>query len=310
MTALTDQEGLWIEELAGRLRLIQADAATATPAQRREFLYEAVSRSLQGVAPADRQRRLEALLARFPVAGQVLQKTTAPAPAPLPPPPPETFDQLLDRLLHAAGELSPQQRAAVAERLGQAGLVLVEQGTATMEVSAELSQALGLAEGQQPLLPNLALLCGLLIETLQRLDQAAFGTLRELAPKSSLLKRSHAFRQAAAQFLAGQTESVEPQLRAISSLLGALLTAMPVGGRDFGRKYVERLSPSAIEDVVRAEGHGGGFQSKLGLGKSLEERCWHKYVLLAREYETADLVNRRIRDCLAEFVEKNVLGGR
>jgi len=311
MTALTDQEGLWIDELAGRLRLIQADAATAAPAQRREFLNETLARSLQGVPSADRQRFLEALLARFPVAGQVVQgaPSPAPAPAPAPPPPSETFEQLLERLLRAASELPAEQRAETVQRLAQAGLapVKVETAAATLEVPADLRQALGLPEGRQPLLPNLALLCALLIEAVQRLDQTALGTLRELAPKSSLLKRPQAFRQAAAQFLAGETESAEPQVRAMSALLGALLAAMLGGGRDFGRQYVERLSPSAIEDVVMGEGGGSAIP---GFGKSKKEKCWDKYVLLAKELETADLVNRRIRDCLAAFVEKNVLGGR
>ena len=308
MTALTDQEGLWINELAGRLRLIQADAATATPVQRREFLNETIARGLQGVATADRQRYLEALLARFPVAGQVIHggaPAPAPGPAPAPPRAPETFEQLLERLLLAAGELSPEQRAQAAKRLREAGLATAEREAATAEVPADLRQALGLPEGQQPLLPNLALLCALLIENFQRLDQAALGTLRELAPKSSLLKRPQAFRQTAAQYLAGQAESAEPQVRAMAGLLGALLAAVLGGGRDFGRQYVERLSPPAIEDVVVA---GGGGRSIFG--KRQEELSWDQYVLLAKEFETADLVNRRIRDCLAAFVEKNVLGGR
>lgn len=45
-------------------------------------------------------------------------------------------------------------------------------------------------------------------------------------------------------------------------------------------------------------------------GKNKKERCWDKYVRLAKDFETADLVDRRIRDCLAAFAEKKVLGGR
>jgi hypothetical protein len=53
-------------------------------------------------------------------------------------------------------------------------------------------------------------------------------------------------------------------------------------------------------------GEGGGSL----FGKNKKERCWDKYVRLAKDYETPDLVDRRIRDCLAKFVEEKVLGGR
>ena len=128
--------------------------------------------------------------------------------------------------------------------------------------------------------------------------------MKELSPRSSLLKRPQDFRNAVAQFLTQDEASMEPQVRVVASLLGALLAAMLGGGKDFGRQYVERLSPSAIEDVVMGEGGVGIF------GKNKKERCWDKYVRLAKDFETADLVDRRIRDCLAAFAEKKVLGGR
>jgi hypothetical protein len=92
----------------------------------------------------------------------------------------------------------------------------------------------------------------------------------------------------------------------VAGLPAALLAAMLGGGKDFGKKYVERFSPSAIKEVVIGEG-GGSLNP---FGKNTEERCWAKYVRLAKDYETADLVDRRIRDCLAAFVERTALGGR
>ena len=310
-TALTEQESGWIGEVAGRLRLIQADAASGTPEQRREYLNEEIARSFKGVASSQRKRYLEGLHARFPVAGQMVA-TSAPAPAPTPAPmpapaaTPETFEQLLERFLKAAKELPDPKRAEVVKRLREADLARVDNDKVVLEITDELRQALGLPAGQQPRLRKLVQLCVLLVEALQRLDQTALGTMKELDPRNRVIKRSQDvnFRNAVAQFLTQEDASLEPQVRMVASLPAALLAAMLGGGKDFGRKYVERLSPSAIEDVVMGEGGGSFF------GQNKKERCWDKYVRLAKDYETADLVDRRIRDCLAAFVERTVSGGR
>ena len=308
-TVYTEAESAWLSEVAGRLRLIQADAASGNPQQRREFLNEELARILKTTPAADRKRRLDALLGRFPVGGQVLRATpaaTAASPTPVPPPPkPETFDELLERLLKTAAELDEKKRAETAKRLADAGLTRANNEQPALDISEELQKALGLREDQQPKSHNMVKLCVMLIDIFQRLDQTALATLRELAPKSSLLKRPQDFRGAAAQFLSGEADTIEPHLRVISSLMGALLAAMLGGGRDFGRQFNERLSPGAIEDVVVGEGGGSSI-----FGKSKKERCWERYVLLCKDYETPDLVDRRIRDCLAVFVERKVLNAR
>jgi hypothetical protein len=305
----TEEESAWLSEVAGRLRLIQADAAAGNSQQRREFLSEELARSLKTIPAADRKRRLHALLGRFPVGGQTLQSAVAapvPPPAPvLPPPKPETFEELLERLLKAAAGLDEKKRTEAGKRLADAGLVRTEKEQPALDISEELQKALGLQEDQQPRLQNMVKLCLMLIDIFQRLDQTALATLRELAPKSSLLKRPQDFRGAAAQFLAGEADTIEPHLRVISSLMGALLAAMLGGGRDFGRQFNERLAPGAIEDVVVGEGGGSSI-----FGKSKKERCWERYILLSKDYETPDLVDRRIRDCLAAFVERKVLNTR
>src|ERR1017187_10901967 len=151
--ALTDEESGRINEVAGRLRLIQADAASGTVEQRREYLNEEIARNFKGVAPAQRKRYLEALHARFPVAGQIV-RTPAPAPAPAltpaPAPAPETFEQLMERFLKAAKELPDPKRAEVVTRLGEAGLVCAGNDKVVLEITEELWQGLGLPAGQTP----------------------------------------------------------------------------------------------------------------------------------------------------------------
>jgi len=326
VTALTDQESRWVAGVASRLRLVQSDTIGATPAQRRDYLNEELSRHLKEIPPGSRRRYVEALLARFPVAGQTLRATESP---PVPALPEETFAQLLERFLKATQELPGAKRAEVADRLAGAGLAKADPGVTALEMIEDLREGLGLeAENQppgtvvlramdelrqglglasdQPLrLVRLVQLALLLVEVFQRLDQMALATLRETSPKSSLLKRPQDFRSAAAQSLTREESSLEPQARMVVDLLAAILKAFADGGRDFGASYVQRMSPSAIRDVVLTEGR------RLPIfGKNTDELCWEKYLQLARDYETADKVNQRIRESLAAFIEKKVLRGR
>ena len=243
------------------------------------------------------------MLARFPIAGQVPAETVQPPPGPAPS---EDFETLLERFLRAATQLSEEKRGEVAKRLGAAGLTWVDNEALVLEVSRELSKGLGLPENQQPRLKSVVHLCVMLVDLVNRLDQTAILTMQKLAPRSPLLKRPQEFKSAVAQFLTGQKESLDPEVRMVSSLVAWLLAGTIGGVMDFGRQHVERISPSAIDDVVTGEGKVGlGF-----MGPNKKERCWDRYCLLSNEMDTPDLVARRIRDCIATFVEKEALRAR
>jgi len=307
VTVLTDSDNIWINQVANRLRLIQSDAASATPEARRELLNEEVARNLKDVPAANRKPYLEALLVRFPVGGQIAKPSPAVAPvAATPVPVDETPEAMLERFLTAMAKLPEEKHAEVAKRLEDAGLVRVDRNALILEVSDQLRQKLALPADQQPRLTRLVELAGFVVDALCDLDRNALKTMRELSPRCALLTRSEDFRASAARFLVGQSESLETQWQPIRALLGGLLAAIQGGGRDFGRQYVERLSPSAIEDVVVAE--GDSFYSSLV--RNRKERCWDKYKDLAGDFATADLVDRRIKECLAQFVETIVRGGR
>ena len=291
--------------MANRLRLIQSDTASASPEARRELLGEEVTRSLKDVPTANRKRFLQALLARFPVAGEIAKSAPAALPVAAPVRVDETPERVLERFLAVAAKLSEAKRAELAKRLSEAGLAWVDRSALVLEISDELRQKLGLQADQQPRLTRVVELAVFLVDALCRVDENALKTMRELAPRSPLLKRPEDFRRTAARFLTTENESLEPQWRTMRGLLGALLAAMLGGGKDFGKDYVERLSPAAIEDVVVSEGGGG-----LLFGPNKKERCWDKYKDLAGDYATSDMINHRIRDCLAAFVEKTLLGAR
>jgi hypothetical protein len=303
-TALTEQESSWVNEVAHRLRLIQADADSLGPEKRREYLQEEIARSLKNISPARRKGHLEWLLERFPVAGRIAT-SAIPAPAPAPKAVAETPGQILDRFLAAASGLPEDQRKAFSKKLADAGLAPADRGPQTMEVPEELRQKLGLKPEQQPRLDRVVQLAVLLTEIFDRLDQTAVATLRDLAPKSQLLKRQPSFRGVATRFLTvdSEAEQMEAQLRAVSSLLGALLAATLGGGKEFGKRFVERFTPEAIEDVITGEG-GKMF------GPNKKERCWDRYKDLAGDYATPDLIDRRIKEAFAAIVERTMTSGR
>jgi hypothetical protein len=297
MTALTEQESEWVDDLAARLRLIQAGAAAAGAEKRRDYLQEEVAREFAEVPPGNRQRYLTALVARFPVCGRT-PAAGAPAPAPPPPPPAaETAEQILERFLAAAAGVSEERRREMARRLADKGLAWYDRDAAVLDLSEELRRKLGVPAGQQVRATRMAELAMQLIDTLSKLDQRSLATLRDLSARSPLLQRAQPFRASAAQFLTSEGESLEPHLRGITALLGALLAAILAGGKEFGRQHWEQFSPAVIEGVVAMEG------SKF-FGPSAKERCWDKYAELAGLYAAPEVMDKQIKDCLARFVDR------
>ena len=261
--------------------------------RRLEYLQEEVDRSLKTVPEASRKRLLEALISRFPVAGHVVQAAAASVAAPAPTLAGETPAQVMDRFFTVAAGFSAEARADLSVRLRKSGFSGADRSSSNCELSSELLLKLGLAAGQQPNLTRLAELAAFLVEEICVLDKNALKTMRELSPRSSLLKRSENFRKTVSRYLASENETLEPQWQEIRGLLGGLLAAAQGGGKDFGKQFVEHLAPNAIEDIVVGEG-----EARLFFGPSKKERCWDKYVDLAGDYATPDLVDRRIKDCL------------
>ena len=300
-TALTEQESVWINEVGNRLRLIQADMAQSETAQRHELLQEEAERSLKTVSPANRRRLVEALLERFPVGGNVAGSLTvaaAPRPAVASAPVAETADQIMERLLSALPQLSEDKRNDLARRLFDADFLRAIRNELVVEVSEESCRALGLPTGQQPRMGRIVQLAVLLLELLTKADVAALQSLGAVSPRSPLLKRPEDFRTSVARFLVGESDGLVAQARMMRALLDALLEALRTGGREFGKQYVERFSPLAIQDVVIAEG--------VGFLEKKKEKCWDRYLDLSRDVATADLVDRKIRDCLAAVVQRSI----
>jgi hypothetical protein len=301
-TVLSEQEMGQVNDLASRLRRIQMDAATAPPDKRRDLLQEELGRSLKGVAPASRAGHLKVLLARFPVAGQVLQ---APASAPMaaPPPPPFTLDELLERFLAAAAGIPDAKRAEISSRLSKAGLASAERAGSELEVGVELREKLGLTAAQQPKSQRIVELAAQLTELCAKLDQATFNTWSALSKSNPSARRHQDLRTAVGRRLSDEGEELEPRLQAISALVGALQVAMLKGGKEFERYYTERFAPQAINDVVEGEGGGSLFKNK-------KERCWDKYCERAKDFAAPGVIEKHLNDSFVKQVENVIRATR
>jgi hypothetical protein len=293
-----------VGEVVDRLRLVQADTATGPASQRRELLNEELTRSLKDFPPPERKRYLEAMLARLPLGGYVLEPAPRPVAPVEAPKPAETFDQLVDRFLQTAASLPPAKRQELARRLSDVGLTAAVPQRAPAELSKELQERLGLSPDQEPRLENAIHLCLDLVEVFQKFDERALGTMAELSKKSQLLRRRQDFRVSAGQYVVSGTDAVDAHVRVVASLVGSFMAAVLGSGREFARQYVERFSPDAIEDIVTSEGGSKIF------GPSKHELCWKKYREIAERYVKYDVIERELKDCVVKFMEKTVAAER
>ncbi len=304
---MTEEENAQLKGVALRLRELQAAAENEPGERRREILKEELVRRFAEVPAEDRKRCLEMLLAQFAKDGQASDARPTLTPeeqeCPADSVKPQTLEQGLSEFLALAAGVGEEERLALAKRLASAGVSWVDRDQWLVEVADDLRQALGLAHGQQPRLGRMVQLTVVLIELLNRLDQMALKTYNELSSRGAPAARPQDFRQAVASYLTGNSDSLDPQIRSTSALLGGLMAAMLGAGREFGRQYVERFAPSSIEDVVKVEGKAKLFRNEKAL-------CWEKYKDLARDYATVDLLDRRFKESLGAFAEKRASAAR
>ena len=297
---LTDEELSLVNDCAGRLSVIQGDAAAIPAERRREYLSEEINHSFKTLPAARRKPCLESLLARFPVAGKIGQSQTPP-PATTIAAVPDSPARLVERLVAVAGQLSEAQRTEFAVQLAEAGLAASKNGAPSMEITRELQTRFGLAPGQPLPLERVVQLASLLVQVLGDLDRTAVNVLRELYPRSAVLNRSEDFRKATAQYLAGGHDNFEPHLRVTAALLAGMLAALLGGGRDFSRQFLDKFKPDSIEEVVVSEGRFGSIMKP-----SKKECCWDKYCSLSRDIATSDQLERWLKDCLGKFADSGI----
>lgn len=293
------EEVLWAKGVASRLRLIQANFADDDPAARQNYLAEELDRSLKPVAPSRRDLHLQALNELFPAWGGT---SSAPAPAVSVAPALDSPEELLQRLIDAAAQLSEPEKAAFAKRLQQAGLAPKEAGLPSAEASPEFWKFFGVTNAG-PFSPDraqkmLVALSGVFLA----LDQLAWTLWRQLNARSMYRKEAE-FGKLAGPYLGGDpevsTEQVRQPVERTRRLVAALLGALGRGSSNFARKHSSDLSPESIETAARIEKKAWD---------SLEAASWRKYKELYRDYSTEQTLENQVQQEYIKAAEELLKG--
>jgi hypothetical protein len=294
-------DGDRVAVVANRLRLLQIDFADQSEADRRGYLGEELGRTLAGLPPSERKQFLEELQSRFPTWDTNVRldgNAAAAQPA---------FDQrelgdasfLVTRLIAVAQTLPPERKAAVVERLKEAGLAGASgAGPAWPEAQANDLRAKLQMTGHEPLDPVRVLeLLTQLTDVACSLDQVVWNTWRVMSPQGTI-KRPAVLQKTMARFIAGDQDvprgQVSQDVGKLRQLIAALIGAVSQTGR-FAMQHFKSFWPDEIKVLVGTSGFG------------LESRYWRKYVELAGTVDS-NAVQDAIRQAIAEYAEALIKG--
>lgn len=294
MGSQLSEEVLWAGGLAARLRLLQANFADDSSADRQNYLIEEIEGALKSVSPTKKKLYLDCLSERFP-AWQGLRSTAKSdvqvGAAPLAP------EELVRRLVELAPTLSPEARRAFALELQPVGLSIKESADVFLDLPPDLQKKLGLAAGKPLQLERAVKLLAITTELTLALDQLVWRLWKELAAKS-VIRRDGEFNRLAGPFLAGDADVSPPQLAQLVErtrrLISAMLNAVGKAGPDYAKEYMRHMSPDSIEEW--------GTMEKTWK-ESKEAACWRKYLQQAKEHASEAAIDREIQDAIVKATE-------
>lgn len=292
----------WAAALGNRLKYLQANLAEETGENRQTYLEEELRRALQTVPASKRGLYLDALAERFPTWELATVAVANPAAVTQPMP-----DEIVKAFLQLAPQLAGEQRENVKQQLAALGLVVATNQPIEGEALADVQAKLKLGPGD-PIDPQrLGKLFAAFAEVMLTLDQLAWNVWRSAAPKSPIRRDTSQgdLRLLTRRSLAGDAEAsaaqVQKQLESTRQLIAGLLAGLGPAGRNFARRYQQRLAPDAVREAVRAEGGGGG------LFANAEARCWKKYTDLAAEITDASIEND-VQEAVVKYAEDLIRG--
>lgn len=296
-------DGDKVSAVANRLRLLQMDFADQSEADRRGYLSEELGRTVAALPPSERKAFLEQLQSRFPTWDDNVRLESRPATVARP-----AFDEkelndasfLVTRLIAVWRSLPPEQRAAVTERLKEAGLAGAAGAgpSAWPEAQANDLRAKLQANATDPIDATRVLdLLTQLVEVVCSLDQVVWNTWRVMSPQGNV-KRPAVLQKTMARFVAGDQDvprgQVSQDVGKLRQLIAALIGAVSQTGR-FAIQHFKGLAPDEIKVLVGSSGFG------------LEGRYWRKYVELAGQMDQGG-VQDAIRQAIAEYAEALIRG--
>ena len=293
--------------MAARLRLLQVSCADAPLGQRREFLRDTLAQAVKVLPAARRDNCLTALAERFPAWGAAI---TPPAP-----PAALTPEEMVARLAALAPQLPAQTRAAFASQLQRAGL-LPQPVASAGEVVNDLQGAFGLS--QPPSVERTVSLLKILVDLVQKLDEVACKTLKNLPPppdaKTPQARALDAedLRQGIKDFLVAENGAapgsfqqtlprlLEKHCRGMVALMASPvgIAGVPSAGSEFARGFLVTFLPQNIEDDARAQN-----RPRFGLMGGLQKRCWERYTERFKQWDTSQKVDKQVREAVAKTAE-------
>jgi hypothetical protein len=290
------EEALWANNVAGRLRLLQASCANDDPKQRQSFLAEELDRALQPIAPSRRDAHLCAIEDFFPAWGG------QPAVANHDLPQGHTAEQLVDQLMESAAALNETERAMLAERLRPAGLVVKESRAVSPSASPDLQKSFAIADGKSLDVERVQKLLLGLSGVFLALDQLVWTLWRQLNSKTAYRKEGE-FAKLAGVYLTGDpevsTEQIRQPLERTRRLIAALMGAMGRSGANFAQRHSADVAPETIEKAARIEKK---------TFESLEAASWRKYRELYKEYSTEQTLESQIQQEFVKSAEELLRG--
>jgi hypothetical protein len=300
MESYLTEEASWASGVAGRLRLIQANFADDEPKVRQGYLAEELERALKTIPSSRREQHLLALSDFFP---SWASAAAAPTPdAPSGPARVETPEELLERFIQAAGDLSPEARAKALQRLQEAGLAPKAAGPATADTTLEFWKFFGVTDNTPLNVDRSQKMLVALAGAFLALDQLAWTLWKQLNPKSIYRKEAE-FGKMAGPYLASDaeisTEQIRQPLERTRRLVAALLGAWGRGSSNFSRKQSAALSPESVENAARMEKKAW---------ESLESVSWRKYKELFKEYSSEQMLESQIQQEFVRATEELLRG--
>jgi hypothetical protein len=296
MAEVMSDDSRWVNGLAARLRVLQANFADEQPALRQSYIVDEIERALKQVPSNRRKQCMSVLSDQFPA----WQSGTAPVTAGKTQPP--TAEALLDQFIQLAKDLPEASRAEMVKKLESAGMASKVKAPALLELTPEAQRKLGLGPDDRMDGERAAKLLGCLTDVTLALDQLVWVLWRQMAPKSNIRKEADISRLLG-PYLKGDPETSTPlvvqALERTRRLIAALLGGVGGAGKGYANKYTQRFSPEAILSLA---------QLNKSFMKSIEVNSWEIFVHLSKQYANESAIESEIQEAIAKRAENLMVG--
>lgn len=280
--------------IAARLRALQSDLADQDPAARRSLLEEELDRAVERLGNSERAEVLAMLAEDFaPSAGPATPSGGQPTKAS----PPRSARAVADLLADGWTHASPDDKAAVLERLRDAGVIAATPassgGGLTEAQEKEWRRILGLGQAEA-VDPARAAQVGLAMSTtLVDLHRMVLEIWRGFAGREGDT-RGAALTRLAQQAIKGDAAATA-RLPLEAEEFGQLVTIIVAAVQRLGPRYAqEHLTRFAVASIESDTG-GGGLMRPKGV------RCWEHYVSMMEGVDQ-ETIQSDIRTMLVSIV--------